>query len=142
MQHTIVEEGRARAPSGPENSAKVLVGAHVALGAATVVTMVFSLAFLCTLDNGNDPWTWPARYSSAWYVCLAILASTVWALLVTGVLIFRPARRRGLGTATFLVAVTLGICAVVGLFGPNSALQLWLVCAINLAYQATHLRSV
>ena len=32
-------------------------------------------------------------------------------------LIFRPARRRGLGTATFLVAVTLGICAVVGLFG-------------------------
>ena len=65
----------------------------------------------------------------------------VWALLVTGVLIFRPARRRALGTATFLVALTLGICAVVGLFGPNSALQLWLVCAINLAYQAAHLRS-
>ncbi|MCQ4118276.1 hypothetical protein [Rhodococcus tibetensis] len=140
--HTIVEEGRARAPSGSGSSLKVLVGGHLALGAATVVTMVFSLAFLCTLDNGNDPWTWPARYSSAWYVCAAILATTAWALLVTGVLIFRPGRRRGLGTATFFVAVALGIAAVVGLFGPNSALQLWLVCAINLAYQAAHLRSV
>ncbi|QSE89521.1 hypothetical protein JWS13_13250 [Rhodococcus pseudokoreensis] len=143
MQHTIVEEGRARAPAGAGPIGKVLVGGHLALGGATVVIMAFSLAFVCTLDNGTQPWTWPGRYSAAWFVAAAIVSTTLWALFVTGTVIFSSRPRRALGTATFFVAAALGAAAVIGLFGPSesSALQLWLVCAMNLGYQAAHLRS-
>ena len=115
----------------------------MALGGATVVIMAFSLAFVCTLDNGAQPWTWPGRYSAAWFVAAAIVSTTLWALFVTGTVIFSSRPRRALGTATFFVAAALGAAAVIGLFGPSesSALQLWLVCAMNLGYQAAHLRS-
>ncbi|MFC9554323.1 hypothetical protein ACFTWF_26165 [Rhodococcus sp. NPDC056960] len=143
MQHTIVEKGRARAPAGVGTAGKVLVGGHLALGGATVVIMAFSLSFVCTLDNGTQPWTWPSRYSTAWFVAAAIVVTTLWALFVTGVVIFASGPSRALGTATLVVATALGAAAVIGLFGPseNSALQLWLVCAMNLGYQAVHLRS-
>ncbi len=143
MQHTIVEEGRARALRGREQSGRCSSGAIWRSGGATVVIMAFSLAFVCTLDNGTQPWTWPSRYSTAWFVATTILATTLWALFVTGVVIFSSRPRRALATATFFVAAALGAAAVIGLFAPseNSALQLWLVCAMNLGYQAAHLRS-
>ncbi|WP_072689545.1 hypothetical protein [Rhodococcus marinonascens] len=143
MQHAIVEEVRPSALAERGVSRKALVRGHLALGSATVVVMAFSLAFVCTLDNGNTPWTWPAPYSTDWFVVATIIAATLWALMVTCVVIFSSTPRQTLGTATFFVAAGLGASAVVGMFGSseNSALALWLVCAMNLGYQAAHLRS-
>ncbi|MEV0945493.1 hypothetical protein [Rhodococcus sp. NPDC049939] len=142
MRHTVVEQARPSAPALQGTSKKTLMLAHLALGGTTVVIMAFSLAFVCTLDNGDAPWTWPMPYSADWFVAATIISATLWALMVTYVVAFSSSARRTLGIATFVVAAGLGASAVVGMFGTtgNSALVLWLVCAMNLGYQATHLR--
>ncbi|AOW94273.1 hypothetical protein BFN03_01770 [Rhodococcus sp. WMMA185] len=143
MQQSAVEGVRPSAPAERGSSRKALVRGHLTLGSATVVIMAFSLAFVCTLDNGDAPWTWPALYSTDWFVVAAIVAATAWALMITCVLIFSPKPRQILGAATFLVAAALGGSAVIAMFGTseNSALMLWLVSAMNLGYQAAHVRS-
>ncbi|MFZ2173651.1 MAG: hypothetical protein WAW17_06360 [Rhodococcus sp. (in: high G+C Gram-positive bacteria)] len=143
MENTIVEDGRARAPAGTVTGKGMIVGGQVALGGASLVILGFSLAFACTLDNGNQPWMWPARYSAAWFVVATIMVTTLWTALVTLIALFASRPHRGIGTATFVVAAVLAVAAVAGLFrsSDSSAMQLWLICAMNLAYQATYVRS-
>lgn len=142
-------EGSAPEHSAPERTPpsageRVLISGHLALGGATVVIMAFSLAFVCTLENGDGPWTWPAPYSTDWFVAISIAITTVWALWVTCVVIGSRKSHRTLSMLTAIVATGLGVGAMFGLLQPweNSALQLWLVSAMNLGYQAAHLRSV
>ncbi|NLU82667.1 hypothetical protein [Rhodococcus sp. HNM0569] len=119
-----------------------VVAAHVALSTATTAMMGFSLAFTCAWEDGSEGWTWPAAFSTEWMIVVVAVAAAAWGVVNTALSLSRPCSPRGVTAATVLVALTLGCSAVAAFVGPDHriAVQLWIVCAMNLAYQAVGLR--